>query len=60
MTATADRAPAAHPNSGPFRRFILNNRAALGTLAVFVVMMAIFLAANPRVFTTGSFTAPFW
>jgi len=51
MTATTE--PAAtrrHPNSGPFRRFVINNRAALGTLAVFVVMMAIFIVANPRVF----------
>ena len=31
--------------------FVLDNRAALGTLAVFVVMMAIFIVANPRVFT---------
>jgi ribose/xylose/arabinose/galactoside ABC-type transport system permease subunit len=51
MTATADRAATSHPNGGPVRRFVLNNRAALGTLGVFVVMMLIFLAANPRVFT---------
>jgi simple sugar transport system permease protein len=50
MTVTAGAAP--HPQSRPLRRFILNNRAALGTLAVFVVMMAIFLTANPRVFTS--------
>ena len=30
--------------------FVHANRAAFGTLAVFVVMMAIFLAANPAVF----------
>lgn len=52
MTVTLERAEARHPNSHPLRRFILNNRAALGTLAVFVLMMAIFLTANPRVFTT--------
>ena len=39
-----------HPNSTPFRRFVVNNRASLGTLAVFVVMMAIFIVANPAVF----------
>ena len=49
-TATEAGATRAHPNSGPFRRFVINNRAALGTLAVFVVMMAIFLVANPQVF----------
>ena len=32
------------------RRFIDLNRAALGTLAVFVVMIAIFMAASPAVF----------
>jgi len=41
-----------HPADHPLRGFILDNRAALGTLAVFVVMMAIFLVANPVVFTT--------
>lgn len=52
MTATVEtEPPQAHPNSRPIRRYILNNRAALGTLAVFVVMMLIFLIANPRVFT---------
>jgi len=35
----------------PLRRFVDANRAPLGTLAVFVVMMAVFLAANPRVFS---------
>jgi ribose/xylose/arabinose/galactoside ABC-type transport system permease subunit len=39
-----------HPNTTPFRRFVVTNRAALGTLAVFVVMMLIFIAANPTVF----------
>ena len=34
------------------RRFIIDNRASLGSLAVFVVMMAIFIFANPRVFST--------
>ncbi len=39
-----------HPAEQPFYRFIHANRAALGTLGVFVVMMAVFIAANPRVF----------
>ena len=51
MTATTETgAEQRHPNASPFRRFLINNRAALGTLAVFVVMMAIFVVANPRVF----------
>jgi simple sugar transport system permease protein len=51
MTATTDAGAAQrHPNASTFRRFLLNNRAALGTLVVFVVMMAIFIAANPQVF----------
>jgi simple sugar transport system permease protein len=41
-----------HPNDQPVRRFILANRASLGSLAVFVLMMAIFIWASPRVFTT--------
>jgi simple sugar transport system permease protein len=52
MAATLDERPSRHPSNSRIRQFILNNRAALGTLAVFVVMMAIFLVANPRVFTT--------
>ncbi len=35
----------------PLRTFIHENRAAIGTFAVFVVMMAIFLIANPVVFS---------
>ena len=51
MTAATDSgAVQRHPNSSPLRRFLLNNRAALGTLLVFVVMMAIFIMANPTVF----------
>src|SRR6478609_9270730 len=50
MTAAVDQTR--HPNSRPMRRFVLANRAALGTLAVFVVMMAIFFGASPRVFST--------
>ncbi|MER9629945.1 ABC transporter permease [Mesorhizobium sp. M0296] len=41
-----------HPSDNWLRGFILDNRAALGTLAVFIVMMAVFMIANPIVFTT--------
>jgi simple sugar transport system permease protein len=41
-----------HPAEQPFRKFILANRAALGSLAVFVVMLLLFFFANPRVFST--------
>ena len=41
---------ASRPPDGALRRFADGNRAALGTLAVFVVMIAIFMAASPRVF----------
>ena len=58
MTATVDHPPAAtHPQASPLMRFVINNRAALGTLAVFVVMMIIFLIANlgqPSVLYFGS------
>jgi simple sugar transport system permease protein len=40
-----------HRGDHPLRRFVEANRAPLGTLTVFVVMMAVFLAANPRVFS---------
>jgi ribose/xylose/arabinose/galactoside ABC-type transport system permease subunit len=39
-----------HPLDHPVRRFLDANRAALGAFSVLVVMMAIFIAANPRVF----------
>lgn len=35
----------------PILRFVDANRAPLGTFAVFVVMMAVFMTANPRVFS---------
>ena len=44
-TARFVRAP-----DGAVRRFISANRAAVGTFAVFVVMMAVFMAASPSVF----------
>lgn len=34
----------------PLYSFVHANRAALGTLGVFIAMMAVFVAANPRVF----------
>jgi ribose/xylose/arabinose/galactoside ABC-type transport system permease subunit len=42
--------PVARPPESALRRFADRNRAALGTLAVFVVMIAIFMAASPTVF----------
>lgn len=45
-----DAAALRHPLDNPLRRFIDANRAALGTFAVLVAMMAIFIVANPQVF----------
>ena len=45
-----DPALSRHPLEHPIRRFIDVNRAALGTFAVLVVMMTVFIAASPRVF----------
>ncbi len=42
--------PVERPPESRLRRFVDRNRAALGTLAVFVVMIAIFMAASPAVF----------
>ena len=42
------------PTGSAFKRFVMRNRAGLGSLAVFLVMMAVFLVANPRVFLTWS------
>ena len=40
------------PNKvSPWRKFVLGNRASLGTLAVFVVMMLIFFAFAPGIFS---------
>ena len=41
---------ASHPLEHPVRRFIGVNRAALGGFSVLVVMMVIFMVANPHVF----------
>ena len=38
------------PPDGGVRRFLDANRASIGTLAVFVVMIAVFMIASPRVF----------
>jgi simple sugar transport system permease protein len=43
---------APRPSDGLLRRFVMANRAALGSLAVFVLMLLIFIVANPRVFTS--------
>ena len=43
---------APHPAQRPVRKFLFANRAALGSLAVFVVMLLIFFIANPRVFSS--------
>ncbi len=42
--------PVARPPESAIRRFVDANRAALGTLAVFVIMIAIFMVASPTVF----------
>jgi simple sugar transport system permease protein len=47
-----------HPHDQWLRRSILANRAALGSLAVFVLMLLFFFVANPRVFSTwGLYTS---
>jgi ribose/xylose/arabinose/galactoside ABC-type transport system permease subunit len=48
MTKTTETRQATPPSA--FNRFIFNNRAMIGTLAVFLIMMAIFVVASPRVF----------
>jgi simple sugar transport system permease protein len=35
----------------PISRLVVNNKSAIGTLAVFVIMMAIFFIGNPAVFS---------
>jgi len=40
-----------HPRDRPLRKFFFANRAAVGSLAVFVVMLVLFFVANPRVFS---------
>jgi simple sugar transport system permease protein len=50
VTVSIERA-AQRPEVSSMRRLAKQNRAALGTFAVFAIMMAIFLIANPDVFT---------
>ena len=51
LEPAAERAPkVTRESDGPLRKFLDVNRASVGTLAVFVVMIAIFAAANPTVF----------
>jgi len=52
MTMGAGSHDSIHPAERPMRRLFLANRAWLGTLGVFVVMMAVFIVANPRVFSS--------
>jgi simple sugar transport system permease protein len=49
--ADVSDAPDRRKADTPLYRFVSANRAWLGTLGVLFVMMAIFIAANPRVFT---------
>jgi simple sugar transport system permease protein len=44
-----EKLPIEQPNR--MRKFVAGNRASLGTLAVFIVMMAIFFAFAPRIFS---------
>jgi ribose/xylose/arabinose/galactoside ABC-type transport system permease subunit len=44
-------APVARPPDGALRRFLLANRAAVGSFAVFVAMMVVFTICSPSVFT---------
>ncbi len=46
-----------HPHDQPLRRFLLTNRAALGSLAVFLAMLLMFTIANPVVFTSWTLYA---
>jgi ribose/xylose/arabinose/galactoside ABC-type transport system permease subunit len=46
-----------HPQDLPLRRFMMNNRAALGSLAVFLLMLLAFTIANPTVFTSWTLYA---
>ena len=51
---TTKSAGYAHPDQTPFRRFILDNRATIGSLIVFAIMLACFAIGNPSVFTQWS------
>lgn len=41
-----------HPHDHRIKRFFISNRAAFGSLAVFIAMLLMFFIANPRVFST--------
>jgi ribose/xylose/arabinose/galactoside ABC-type transport system permease subunit len=43
-----------HADQSPFRRFLRDNRPAIGSLAVFVVMLLLFFIGNPTVFSQWS------
>lgn len=47
-------AEGSHADRSRLRRFIMDNRPALGSLLVFVLMIAIFMIGNPTVFTQWS------
>ncbi len=47
-----------YPEQQPAAAFVLDNRASLGSLVVFVVMMALFFAATRGSSPTGASTAP--
>lgn len=46
------KVPDIHPGDHSLRRFVITNRAALGSLLVLLLMLLIFFIANPRVFST--------
>jgi ribose/xylose/arabinose/galactoside ABC-type transport system permease subunit len=52
MTVQGSETDWHHPQEQPLRRLVSDNRAALGSLAVFLLMLLIFTIANPKVFTT--------
>jgi simple sugar transport system permease protein len=51
--AKSDVAVAAerHPSERPLKRFVLDNRAALGSFLIFALMLLTFFIANPAVFS---------
>jgi simple sugar transport system permease protein len=51
MTVQGSETDWHHPQE-QLRRLVSDNRAALGSLAVFLLMLLIFTIANPKVFTT--------
>jgi simple sugar transport system permease protein len=53
LTAANGReATVRHPSDRFLNRYVIANRAALGSLLVFLMMLAIFFIANPRVFSS--------